>query len=279
MGADAGRGSTGAGDPLTDPVQAQAWGLGRVVALEHADRWGGLVDLPASWDDRTAARLCAVLAGDDEDQVAIRPAGVLGRRLARAPRSATRDERWTPRGTVLITGGTGAIGGHVGRWLADRDAARVVLSSRSGPAAAEVATLAAELAEAGVRVDVVACDTARRDDLAGLLGRIASDGPPLSSVFHTAGVGQATPIAETTVAEQETITAAKATGAAWLDELTQDLDLDAFVLFSSISATWGGGLSPATGRRTPSSTRWPRTAARAAWQPSRWPGARGAAAA
>ncbi len=239
--------STGPGDALTHPVQAQVWGLGRVAALEHSDRWGGLVDLPPSWDERTAARLCAVLAGTGEDQVAIRPAGIMGRRLARAPQVSIRDERWTPGGTALITGGTGALGGHVGRWLTDRDAARVVLSSRSGPVAPEAAALAARLAGAGTDVAIVACDTARRADVAGLLERIAADGPPLSSVFHAAGVGQASPLAETTVAQQEAVTAAKATGAAWLDELTEDLDLDAFVLFSSISATWGGGLQPSYG--------------------------------
>ncbi len=235
--------STGPGDPLADPTQAQVWGLGRVAALEHADRWGGLVDLPSTWDDRTAARLCAILAGGEEDQVAIRAAGIMGRRLARAaePRQSTE---WTPQGTVLVTGGTGALGGHVGRWLTGRDTARVVLTSRCGPAASGVATLAAELATAGTDVDVVACDVTRRTDLAGLLERIAESGPPLSSVFHAAGVGEATPISETTVEQHESVTAAKATGAAWLDELTQDLDLDAFVLFSSAAATWGSAQQP-----------------------------------
>ena len=76
--------ATGAGEAPASPVQAQVWGLGRVAALEHSDRWGGLIDLPPSWDDRTASRLCAVLAGTGEDQVAIRPTGIMGRRLARA---------------------------------------------------------------------------------------------------------------------------------------------------------------------------------------------------
>ena len=70
---------------LASPVQAQVWGLGRVAALEHPDRWGGLVDLPPVLDERAAARLCAVLAGCGEDQVAIRGAGIVARRLVRAP--------------------------------------------------------------------------------------------------------------------------------------------------------------------------------------------------
>jgi acyl transferase domain-containing protein/acyl carrier protein len=235
--------ATGPGEALTSPVQAQVWGLGRVAGLEHPERWGGLIDLPPSWDDRAAARLCAVLAGCGEDQVALRPGGIMARRLVRAPQPR-ESAPWTPRGTVLITGGTGGIGGYVGHWLATRGAPRLVLSSRSGPAAPEVAALAARLAGAGAQVEVVACDTARRADVEGLLGRIAARGPALSSVIHSAGVGQGTAVAETTVAEQAMVSAVKTAGAVWLDELTADLDLDAFVLFSSGAATWGSGLQP-----------------------------------
>ena len=128
------RGAVAAGpdEVLASPVQGQVWGLGRVAALEYRDRWGGLVDLPPVLDDRAAARLCAVLAGCGEDQVVIRAAGILARRLARAPLPRAPG-RWVPGGTVLVTGGTGAIGGHVARWLAGRGAPRVVLTSRSGP--------------------------------------------------------------------------------------------------------------------------------------------------
>ncbi|MFI1369357.1 type I polyketide synthase [Streptomyces griseochromogenes] len=231
--------ATGPGEVLTSPVQGQTWGLGRVVALEQPDRWGGLIDLPAVFDDRAAGRLCAVLAGCDEDQVAIRPAGILGRRLTRAPQPrAGRD--FTPRGTVLITGGTGAIGGHVARWLAGRDAERLVLASRSGPGAAGAAALAAELATAGTHVEISTCDSGLRADLSGLIDRIAASGPPLTAVMHTAGVLDDGVLDRLDAERLTTALSAKAAGAAYLDELTADLDLDAFVLFSSGAATFGG---------------------------------------
>ncbi|MFI1369356.1 type I polyketide synthase [Streptomyces griseochromogenes] len=236
--------AAGPGEALTNPVQTQVWGLGRVVGLELPDRWGGLIDLPAALDDRAGVRLAAVLAGCGEDQVAIRPAGILGRRLTRAAQPHGSAEPWASYGTALITGGTGAIGGRLAHWLAGRGAQRLVLTSRSGPAAAGVAAMAAELAAQGTRVDVVACDVSERADLSGLLARIGTDGPALSAVMHTAGVGQATAVQETDLAETAQVLAAKAAGAALLDELTRDLDLDAFVLFSSISATWGSGLQP-----------------------------------
>ncbi|MFF7756279.1 type I polyketide synthase [Streptomyces sp. NPDC007971] len=236
--------SVGPSETLTHPVQAQIWGLGRVVALEHPDRWGGLIDLPAVLDERAGVRLAAVLAGCGEDQVAIRAAGILGRRLTRAPQPRGSAEPWAPRGTALVTGGTGALGGRLARLVAGRGAARLVLTSRSGPTAAGVAATAAELAAQGTRVDVLACDVSDRSDLTGLMGWIATSGPALSAVMHTAGVGQATAVQETGLAETASVLAAKATGAALLDELTRDLDLDAFVLFSSISATWGSGLQP-----------------------------------
>ncbi|MFI8084021.1 type I polyketide synthase [Kitasatospora sp. NPDC086009] len=238
------RGAVGAtpDEAPTSPVQAQSWGLGRVATLEHPDHGGGLIDLPAEFDEQAAARLCAVLAECGEDQVAIRPAGIFGRRLTRAPRPRDGAAQFVPRGTVLITGGTGAIGGHVGRWLAGRGAKRLVLTSRSGAGAAGTAALAAELATIGAQVDVFTCDAAEDAALAGVIARIGAGGPPLTAVMHAAGLAQATALDDVSVEELATVLAAKAAGAASLDRLTAGLELDAFVLFSSIAATWGSGL-------------------------------------
>ncbi|MBP2706925.1 SDR family NAD(P)-dependent oxidoreductase [Microbispora sp. RL4-1S] len=238
------RGAVGAGpgDRLTSVTQAEVWGLGRVVGLEHPDRWGGLLDLPDILEPRAADRLVTVLGGglDAEDQVAIRPSGLLVRRLEHAPAGA--DEGWQPRGTVLITGGTGALGGHVARWAAANGAAHVVLAGRRGPDAPGADVLADEIRAAGARVTIVAADLADRDAVAALVDQATADPQaPLTAVVHAAGIAHSAPLADLDAAGFAAVLAGKTTGALHLDEILGDTDLDAFVLFSSIAATWGSG--------------------------------------
>ncbi|HEY2237971.1 MAG TPA: SDR family NAD(P)-dependent oxidoreductase, partial [Streptosporangiaceae bacterium] len=229
------------------PVQSQIWGLGRVAALEHPDRWGGLIDLPPVLDEPAARRLCGMLAGTGgEDQVAVRASGVWARRLARSGETRLpHGQPWRPDGTVLVTGGTGAIGAHAARWLAGRGAPRVVLTSRSGPAAPGAASLAAELAAAGSAVLVAACDVADRDAAAGLLADIERTGPRLHGLLHAAGVEETTALDEASVAGLAAVLGAKAAGAAHLDDLTAGTELAVFAVFSSIAGTWGSGGQPA----------------------------------
>ncbi|MFF1700186.1 type I polyketide synthase [Streptomyces sp. NPDC058257] len=238
--------ATGHADRAAGPVQAQLWGLGRVVALEHPDRWGGLIDLPQAVDGRAAAQLAAILAGVgvDEDQLAVRDSGVLVRRFAHAPLALGAGEptAWTARGTALVTGGTGALGGHVARWLARAGAEHLVLTSRRGSDAPGAADLVVELEELGVKVTVAACDVADRDAVSALLEQLARDGHTLRSVFHAAGVGQGQPLTDTAPADIAHVLDAKVSGAQHLDALLEgDDDLDAFVLFSSNAGVWGSG--------------------------------------
>ncbi|HTF53692.1 MAG TPA: SDR family NAD(P)-dependent oxidoreductase [Pseudonocardia sp.] len=221
------------------PVSAQSWAFGRVAGLEHPDRWGGLIDLPLTWDTGTADRLVAVLTGCGEDQVAIRSGAILGRRLVRAPRPTRSAPEWKPGGSVLITGGTGGVGGHVAHWLTGRDTTRIVLSSRSGPRAPGAARLAADLATAGTDVAVLAGDVGDRAQTTGLLSWIDTHGSALSSIMHAAGVGGGGPVSQVSQADLAAVMQAKAGGAIYLDELTADRNLDAFVVFSSGAATWG----------------------------------------
>ncbi|WP_143265159.1 type I polyketide synthase, partial [Amycolatopsis lexingtonensis] len=214
-----------------DPALAALWGFGRALALETPDRWGGLVDVPPVPDEQQVARLWGIITGSTgEDQLALRPTGVFARRLVRAP-LPTPAPSWTPRGTVLITGGTGALGTAVARWAARAGAEHLVLLSRSGLAAPGAEALADELS-----ATILACDVGNRADLARTLEQL----PKITAVVHAAGAGQATAFADLADADFHRIREAKVAGARHLDELLGD-DLEAFVLFSSIAGVWGSG--------------------------------------
>ncbi|WP_338894332.1 SDR family NAD(P)-dependent oxidoreductase [Streptomyces sp. TG1A-60] len=236
----AGAVSIGRSDPLRSVTQALTWGLGRVAALEYPRRWAGLIDLPATLDARVGARLVALLSGaaGDEDQLAVRGSGVYARRLARAAR-ATGTRRELP-GSVLVTGGTGALGAVVARWLASRGVPHLTLVGRRGAATPGVEDLVAELTAAGTHVTVAACDVTDRDSLAGVLARIPAEFP-LVGVVHAAGVGQAMMLDRTGPAELADVLGGKVAGAVHLDELTRGLDLRMFVTFASGAGIWGSG--------------------------------------
>ncbi|MFP3118390.1 SDR family NAD(P)-dependent oxidoreductase [Streptomyces sp. Iso 434] len=219
-----------------DPDAAQLWAMGRVAALERPRRWGGLLDLPADPGADAARHLAAVLAGAHrgEDQLAVRAGGLLARRLAPSPpRPGTP---WRPRGTVLVTGGTGALGAHVARWLAGRGAPHLVLAGRRGAEAPGMAELTAELTAAGTEVTVAACDVGDRAALDALLAA-----HPPTAVVHAAGSGEFGTLAGLSPDDVARVLEAKVTGARHLDDALATTDLDAFVLFSSVAGVWGSG--------------------------------------
>ncbi|MFF1909656.1 type I polyketide synthase, partial [Kitasatospora sp. NPDC058218] len=236
----AGAVSTRSDDSLTRPDQTAVWGFARVAGVEHPSRWGGVIDLPSTPDGRTAERLVSVLAGAvDEDEVAIRAEGIFGRRLVpvRTP-GATAAEGLRPRGTVLVTGGTGVLGAAVARQLAEQGAEHLLLASRRGGAAPGAAELADELVALGARVTVAACDVADPEALGVLLGTVPAEFP-LTAVVHAAGILDDGVIDSMTAERFEAVFRPKVDAAWNLHELTRDRRLDAFVLFSSLAGTVG----------------------------------------
>ncbi|MGW5394667.1 SDR family NAD(P)-dependent oxidoreductase, partial [Streptomyces koyangensis] len=214
------------------PAAAQLWGLGRVAALEHPDRWGGLIDLPERLDRRAAERLAQLLAGDaGEDQAAVRPTGIHVRRLRRATAQNASAE-WRADGPVLVTGGTGALGGEVARLLAERGAKRLVLAGRRGPATPGAAELVARLARHGCEAVVVACDLSDRDAVTDLL-----EHHPVRAVVHAAGIVDDGVLDALTPDRLAAVLDAKAHSADLLDELTGELT--GFVVFSSLAGVIG----------------------------------------
>ncbi|MGA3256413.1 MAG: SDR family NAD(P)-dependent oxidoreductase, partial [Mycobacterium sp.] len=150
-------------------------------------------------------------------------------------------------GTVLITGGTGMAGSAVARHLVTRHGARnLILVSRRGLDAPGAAELAAELGAIGAQVHVVACDAADRAALAKVIADIPVQRPsqqPLSGVIHAAGVLDDAVISSLTPERVDAVLRAKVDAAWNLHELTRDLDVSAFVMFSSMA-----GLAGASGQ-------------------------------
>ncbi|MFI1675451.1 type I polyketide synthase, partial [Streptomyces sp. NPDC020598] len=228
--------AVGRTERVTRASHNAVWGLGRVAALEHPDVWGGSIDLPERIDDRACTRLTRALTRfkSGEDQIAVRPHGVFGRRLEQSAALPQPVVPWKPKGTVLITGGTGALGAHVARWVVGRGARDLVLVSRSGETAPGAAGLRAELEQAGARVTLRGLDVSVRADLTALLAEHSFD-----AVFHTAGVLDDATLLSTDAERVDRVMRPKTSAAHLLDQLTRDLDLSAFVLFSSLAGTLG----------------------------------------
>ncbi|WP_320065555.1 type I polyketide synthase [Micromonospora sp. RTGN7] len=230
------RGAVPAGDGVvSDPAGAAVWGLVRAAQAENPDRII-LVDLDPASGDGAESVLGSVLASG-EPQVAVRGTALSVPRLTRATgRPTDAAAVFGPEGTVLVTGGTGALGGLVARHLVTRHGVRrLVLASRRGPDAEGAAALVTDLTGQGAAVSVVACDMSDRDQVAALL----TEHRP-TAVVHTAGVSDAGVIGTVTPERLAEVFAPKVDAVRHLDELTRTSDLDAFVVYSSVSSVFMG---------------------------------------
>ncbi|WP_425264975.1 SDR family NAD(P)-dependent oxidoreductase, partial [Streptomyces yokosukanensis] len=222
------------------------------VAAAHPGVTYQAFDLTEAGLDRIQEMLTALLGLFESG--ALRPIPVSSWDLRQAPEAfrylsqarhtgkivLTVPSEWDPQGTVLITGGTGTLGALVARHAVTvRGARRLILTSRRGEAAAGAAELAAELRALGADVTVAACDAADRDALAALVAGIPAE-HPLTAVVHTAGVLDDGITTALTPERLDTVLRPKADAALHLHELTRNLDLADFVLFSSAAGTFGG---------------------------------------
>jgi NADPH:quinone reductase-like Zn-dependent oxidoreductase/acyl carrier protein len=156
-----------------------------------------------------------------------------------APASAVRRLELSSQATFLVTGGLSGFGLRTAEWLADRGARHLVLISRRGPAAEEARTALARLESRGIHVLARACDVTDRAALTALLEEVARDLPPLRGIVHAAMVIEDGLTRDSNPERIRRVLAPKAFGAQLLHELSRDLPLDFFVLYSSATTLFG----------------------------------------
>lgn len=224
-------------------AQAPLWGLGKTIALEHPELWGGLFDVSLDPSQESAtveieALLTDILNPDEEDYLAFRNGQRYVSRIVRHPQPQQSISQFKEDGTYLITGGLGALGMRVARWMVSQGAQHLVLLGRRG-ASAKTQENIASLEQSGVEVFVAQADVVKQTDLAKIFETIKTSMPPLQGIIHTAGVQDDGVLSQQNWERFSQVTASKVTGTWNLHTLTKNLSLDFFVCFSSIASTIG----------------------------------------
>lgn len=225
-------------------AQSPLWGLGKVIALEHPEYWGGAIDLSPNPEAEEADRLLEeILNPDGEDYFALRRGERYVARLQKlessalhAPNSAIA--KIEPEFSYLITGGLGALGLKVALWLARQGAKNLVLMGRNHPSREAKKNLQA-LEEAGVKILVVLGDISQEEDVIKVLEEIKISMPPLKGIIHSAGILEDGLLTRLDWERFAKVMQPKVQGTWNLHRFTQDYDLDFFVTFSSIAALLG----------------------------------------
>jgi thioester reductase-like protein len=241
------------------PLAAALWGLGRVLALEHPEHWGGLIDLDPAIPAVESARLLeALVQSPAEDEQALRGERRLVSRLTPAAASGTapggqprREPPVRPDGTYLITGAFGGIGVALAHWLGRAGAGRLVLLARSrlparsewdgeleAPVRSRVDAVRS-LERLGVEVEVVACDVTDEPAMTRLFRKLSNGRRPLRGVVHAAGVSAPQFVRDVRPDAYRAVWRPKVIGGWLTHRLSEGAPLDFFLGFSSIAATWG----------------------------------------
>ncbi|ASQ92847.1 type I polyketide synthase [Streptomyces sp. 11-1-2] len=237
------------GDEELNVAAAGLWGLLRSAQAEHPDRFV-LLDLHQGTESAAGDVANAVVRAvrADESQAALRAGGLMVPRLTRARDTGGADEPDSgglapggldPDGTVLITGGTGLLGGLVAEHLVRTwQVKHLVLVSRRGSDAPGAPELAERLGDLGAQVRIAAVDVTDGDAVADAVAGI-DPAHPLTGVIHAAGLLDDAVVTSQTREQVARVWAAKAAAAAHLHTATADLPLRMFVMYSSAAGVVG----------------------------------------
>ena len=221
-----------------NPVHAVLWGLGRTLALEHPEIWGGVIDVDESMPAVLAADRVRdeAAAGDGEDQVVYRAGKRYVPRLQQCAPAAS-DAELSSGSSHLVIGATGHIGPYLIRQLAEMGAATIVAVSRNP--GDKLTELGRQLSQMGTTLVEVAADVTDEKAMAALFDRFGSDLPALEGIYLAAFAGGPVTLADMTDDDVNAMFGPKLDALGILHELSLRTDLRHFVLFSSISGLLG----------------------------------------
>ncbi|WP_057392581.1 type I polyketide synthase [Pseudomonas aeruginosa] len=218
---------------------APLWGLGKSMALEHPEHWGGLVDLAPDDPDWCANLLDELLLNDGENQVCLRRDGRRVHRLERDTGTGWPNSVFAPSkdGCYLISGGMGGIGLGMADWLLAHGAGQVVITGRS-PARAQGEKLA-RFGAAVSRVRYVQADIASKAEMSALFEELSAMPGGLRGIFHAAGISIPQDLRDADRDSFDRVLRPKVDGAWLLHELSLGLELEFFAMCSTIACVWG----------------------------------------
>ncbi|MEM6753811.1 MAG: type I polyketide synthase, partial [Cyanobacteria bacterium P01_C01_bin.38] len=217
------------------------WGMGRVIALEQPQMWGGMVDLdPHQTSDTETEKLLQFLIHENqlEDHLALREDNSYVARLIKQSPTVPQGVKIHSDATYLITGGLGALGLHTARWMLEQGARHLVLCGRKQPDLEAQQTIE-ELQKLGAQVLVLYGDISDEVDGAKIISQIEACLPPLRGIIHGAGVLDDALLHSMNWEQFIGVMAPKVKGAWHLHNLTQNKALDFFVCFSSMASVLG----------------------------------------
>jgi acyl transferase domain-containing protein/acyl carrier protein len=220
--------------------QAPSWGLGRVLALEHPELWGGLIDLDPDADSEEMAN-CLLQVCNDEgraEQFAFRQGKCLVARLGRSQPDNAEHVKIDSNGSYLIVGGLGALGLGLAKWMVSKGARHLALTNRSGLSEQTRAKLR-ELEDAGAQVLTMQADVSDESDMSRVFDEVTRLLPPIRGIVHAAGVLDDGMLLQQNKDRFMRVMSPRVHGAWNLHKLSEGLELDFFVLFSSIASLLG----------------------------------------
>ncbi|BBX45815.1 phthiocerol type I polyketide synthase PpsB [Mycobacterium cookii] len=222
-----------------NPAHAVLWGLGRTLALEHPEFWGGVIDVDESVPDGVVARYVVdeARADDGEDQVVYRAGQRRVPRLHKGYPPATEPATLDKDHSYLVIGATGNIGPHLIRQLSESGAGTVVAVSRNP--GSKLDELAASLVPAGTSVVTVAADAADESAMSAVFDRFGADLPPLAGIYVAAFAGGPITLLDMTTDDVTAMFRPKLDVVSLLHRLSVRHAIEQFVLFSSISGLTG----------------------------------------